>query len=113
MNARSSSAALLAVLLTAACSAATPAPDAPEAVPAGEQLLGQPPAGWRQVGATNLPSLRRAEFIPETETEDADAADTVAEDDDAAGSLTEVDSAEPEDLPAPASPSDEPESTEN
>ena len=68
--------ALLLGLAVAACSAASPAPDtgaaqdgahAGHAEPAGEQLIGQPPRGWRQIGATNVVTLKRAVFIPEEE----------------------------------------------
>ena len=35
-----------------------------------EQLIAQPPNGWVQVGATNLPNLRTAQFVPEGESAD-------------------------------------------
>ncbi|HEY5645029.1 MAG TPA: hypothetical protein VIS76_03730 [Pseudomonadales bacterium] len=67
--------ALLTLVLcgAAACTGAAPEPGgnpAAETSPArtGEQLLAQPPAGWQQVGATNLAKLKRAEFVPEDET---------------------------------------------
>ncbi|MEM8766219.1 MAG: hypothetical protein AAGE43_02150 [Pseudomonadota bacterium] len=68
--------------LAGACSAATPAADAvtgdesadiakaakgPDEAAAGERLLGQPPEGWRQTGATNTKALRRASYVPEDE----------------------------------------------
>ena len=70
---------LLITLTVAACSGAAPAPEGADAAnapgdtprAAGEQLLAQPPNGWRQIGATNLPTLRRAEFIPDSETEES------------------------------------------
>lgn len=37
----------------------------------GEQLIAQPPHGWRRIGTTNIGNLRRAEYIPEDEIEDA------------------------------------------
>jgi hypothetical protein len=37
---------------------------------AGEQLIAQPPAGWRRTGTTNIGNLRRAEYIPEDEPVD-------------------------------------------
>lgn len=36
---------------------------------AGEQLLAQPPAGWRRIGAANSERLKRAQFIPENDDE--------------------------------------------
>lgn len=47
--------------------AATTAADTPAAVTepaAGEQLIAQPPAGWRQIGSVNTERLKRAEFVP-------------------------------------------------
>lgn len=63
---------VLAMTMASGCSAAQVAvqDDAPAQAPPGsverpgEQLLAQPPAGWRQVGATSLPTLKRAEFVP-------------------------------------------------
>ena len=34
---------------------------------AGEQLLAQPPSGWRQTGATSAAGMRTAEFVPDDE----------------------------------------------
>jgi len=66
---------VLALAVTSACSGAAPAaedgaPPPAVATPRGEQLLAQPPAGWQQIGATNLPTLKRAEFVPADETAD-------------------------------------------
>lgn len=36
---------------------------------AGERLIAQPPAGWRQTGAVNTGSLKRAEFVPAEDDE--------------------------------------------
>ncbi len=67
-----------------ACTACAGAMDAPAAAgtepaagtaQAGEQLIGQPPAGWRRVGTTDIGNLRRAEFVPEEEpVDDSNAA---------------------------------------
>ena len=74
----------LGSLLTSACAAVDAAEDsaaedsAAGAMPAeartdsgAEQLIGQPPAGWRRIGTTNIGTLRRAEYIPEDESEEA------------------------------------------
>ncbi|MGE0625966.1 MAG: hypothetical protein AB7I04_09660 [Pseudomonadales bacterium] len=72
---------LAAALCASACSGAATAPGNEagpsglseaqgERLPEGERLLAQPPAGWQQTGATNLPTLRRAEFVPDDETAD-------------------------------------------
>lgn len=66
---------ILATFGAAACSGAAQAPSSdtaeqtspPSSPPQGEQLLAQPPSGWQQIGATSLPTLRRAEFIPDGE----------------------------------------------
>ncbi len=67
---------LIALALAGSACSASPAatesagPAAGEA-PRGERLLGQPPRGWRQVGATSVATLKRAVFLPEGEVEDA------------------------------------------
>ena len=76
--------------LASACSAASPAGDAApapalDAAPAGttgagsspapgggERLLGQPPQGWRETGATNTAALRRATYVPAEDPEGGD-----------------------------------------
>lgn len=74
--------ALALSLLCTACAAATgnsaaetgSATDGDVTAPeqqAGEQLIGQPPAGWRRTGTTNIGNLRRAEYVPENEPADA------------------------------------------
>jgi hypothetical protein len=77
MNIRAS--ALVVILaLCSACAAATeepakkdPAASSGAESPAtnGEQLIAQPPKGWRRTGTTNIGNLRRAEFVPEDEPE--------------------------------------------
>lgn len=70
---------VLTTLSTSGCAGAQvappdegPAPPVSGSVnPRGEQLLAQPPSGWQQVGATNLPTLKRAEFLPADETPEA------------------------------------------
>lgn len=77
-------AAILAVtlMLCSACVAATDKPTAQaddEATQSStveasagvtEQLIAQPPKGWRRTGTTNIGNLRRAEYIPDDEPED-------------------------------------------
>jgi len=41
------------------------------AAAAAEQLIAQPPKGWRRTGTTDIGNLRRAEYIPDDELEDA------------------------------------------
>lgn len=44
------------------------------AAPSGERLIAQPPNGWQQTGATNVGTMRRAEFRPVGEiTNDPDS----------------------------------------
>ena len=72
---------LMASLACSACAAATadsnertePVTVTEEpvtAVESGEQLIAQPPAGWRRTGTTNIGNLRRAEYVPEDEPVD-------------------------------------------
>ncbi len=87
MSARAGALLLPLLFVAGACSAASGASsvDSPaeaavaanDAAPApsttvGERLLGQPPQGWRQTGATNTPALRRASYVPEEEAEASD-----------------------------------------
>lgn len=69
---------LTTILIAGCATAAEPLSEAaPEAVTndsiersaAGEQLIAQPPLGWRQTGAVNTPALKRAEFVPEQDDE--------------------------------------------
>lgn len=60
------------LLLVAACATApdtvrSPAASAATPDSGTEQLIAQPPGGWRQTGATNIGNLKRAEFVPEAE----------------------------------------------
>ena len=41
-----------------------------QTVQSSEQLIGQPPAGWRRTGTTNIGNLRRAVYVPEDEPVD-------------------------------------------
>lgn len=65
----------LLLLLAAGCSAAAPANETAAAGATdddgsrGEQLIGQPPQGWKRIGGTSLETLKRAEFAPEDEIE--------------------------------------------
>lgn len=49
---------------------AAPVPAASTTPITGERLIAQPPNGWTQVGATNLPTLRTAQFVPEGDSAD-------------------------------------------
>jgi len=69
---------LAALYVSALAACAEPATDSPAAKPRagtipdenipGEQLLAQPPDGWKQGYVTKTPVLRLAEFIPEGDT---------------------------------------------
>lgn len=67
---------LLLAIFTAAAPACAADVEAPP-VPAGERLIAQPPQGWQQTGATNIGTLRRAEFMPEDELTAGSEADWV------------------------------------
>jgi len=61
------------LLLIGACAtvpdtAHSPAASAETPASSTEQLIAQPPRGWRQTGATNIGNLKRAEFVPEAES---------------------------------------------
>jgi hypothetical protein len=74
------------LLLLAACEkgSETPAAQTPKSAtgesvtesttadrPSGEQLLGAPPRGWKEVFSSSNPGLRMAEFIPEDQDNDS------------------------------------------
>ena len=72
---------IVASLTCSACAVATvdsneqtaqvPETEATDSATAGaEQLIAQPPAGWRRTGTTNIGNLRRAEYVPEDEPVD-------------------------------------------
>lgn len=70
--------ALFINVLVAGCASAAdesrqegkgPTADGSASGPVGERLIAQPPAGWRQTGAVNTGSLKRAEFVPDEDDE--------------------------------------------
>jgi hypothetical protein len=75
--------ALFVTLGLSGCSDSSPAPTDTAGTPAdaaptttedaearGEQLLAQPPAGWRQISSINTAPLKAAQFVPEEEGEE-------------------------------------------
>jgi len=65
--------ALCVCMISTACASTvdeTAAGADDNAAPSGEQLIGQPPVGWRRTGTTNLGNLRRAEYVPDDEPVD-------------------------------------------